>query len=64
MQRFIDKNAISKIVSGGHVTVDGKPITKMSEQAGTEYTFEDGTSLIMWREDAQSNPDFSPVWSL
>ena len=63
MKKFINKNATSKIVAGGHVTSTGTPIRKISEQAGTEYTFEDGTSLIMWKEDAQSCPDFSPVWA-
>lgn len=64
MAAFIKKNSTHKIISGGHVTAEGKPINKMSGSAGVEYSFTDGTTLTMWREDAQSAPEFSPVWDI
>jgi hypothetical protein len=64
MRAFIEKNSVHKIVSGGHVTDKGKPIKTMGDSAGVEYSFSDGEKLIMWKEDAKSAPDFSPIWDL
>lgn len=64
MSKFIKKNKTHKIVSGGHVTSEGKPIKKVSESAGVNYVFTDDSTMTVWREDALSSPAFNPVWDL
>ncbi len=64
MRNFIDKNAINKIIAGGHITANGTPIKNPSESVGVEYHFEDGSTLIVSKLDAQSAPEFSPTWKL
>tara|TARA_B100000508_G_C11258578_1_gene179940 strand:+ start:320 stop:529 length:210 start_codon:yes stop_codon:yes gene_type:complete len=64
MTTFIEKNTTSKIVAGGHVTESGEPITSPFESIGVKYQFDDGSTLTMLKEDAQSAPEFTPVWKL
>ena len=64
MSKFVRKNKKHKIISGGHVTAEGKPIKSISESAGVEYSFTDNTSLVLWGEDARSYPEFKPVWDI
>ena len=64
MRSFIAKNTTCKIVAGGHITENGTPIKGPLESVGVSYCFDDGTTLVMSKEDAQSAPDFTPAWQL
>lgn len=64
MSDFIAKNALEKVVAGGHVNAKGLHIDKISESVGIEYRFTDGSKLILTRQDVLSAPSFNPTWDL
>ncbi|MBT43552.1 MAG: hypothetical protein CMF12_13655 [Idiomarina sp.] len=66
MRRFIDKNKNCKVISGGIITADGTAIERkkeLSNSAGVEYQFEDGSRMVLRREDTQSAKHFTPKWA-
>lgn len=64
MREFIAKNTSYKIVAGGHIAATGLPITSPCESVGVKYSFDDGSTLTILKEDAQSAPGFTPLWKL
>lgn len=66
MRRFVDKNKNCKVISGVIITADEKAIERKEELSnffGVEYQFEDGSRMVLRRDDVQSAKHFTPEWA-
>lgn len=66
MKVFIGINQTKKVVFGGRITENGKPVltrADIAESNSVLYRLDDGSKFILTFKDIQSAPDYLPEWS-